>query len=339
MIDFFLDTQIRIHLVRLGIVVAILTLVGTLGYIGLENWSVVDALYMTVITLSTVGFGEVQPLSTAGKVFTTGLIVSGVAMVAYLAGAIGQHIVSGALTGTLRRKRMQRSVDALTNHYIICGFGRVGSEVARDLTLRGRPCVVVEMEANELARRSHDHLHIIGDAVEDDTLRQAGIARALGLVAATGDDATNLFITLSACTLNRNLVIVARANQPASETKLRQAGATHVISPYTISGQRIAAQLLTPSITDFLDVVMHSGDLELWLEECHVQSGSDLHNRTVAEADVRNRSGANVLAVRRGEQGTTLTDLPVDARFIPGDTLIALGTKQQLEALHDLAAS
>jgi voltage-gated potassium channel len=179
--------------------------------------------------------------------------------------------------------------------------------------------------------------YVIGDAAEDDVLRRAGIERAAGLVVTTGDDPTNLFVTLSAHAVNPRLIIVARANGESTEPKLLRAGATHVISPYTISGRRIAAQLLTPTLIDFLDVVLHSGTLELWLEECHVRRGSDLHGKTVEEVDVRRRTGANVLAVRRHDQGAILTNPPADLRFEPGDVLIALGTREQLRAL-DLAA-
>ncbi len=165
----------------------------------------------------------------------------------------------------------------------------------------------------------------------------AGIAQAAGLVVATGDDATNLFVTLTARTLNPELTIVARANQPSTEPKLLRAGASHVISPYSISGRRIARLLLHPTITDFLDVVMHSGKLELVLEECRVREGSDLHGKTVAEADVRKRTGANVLALRRHDRGAIVTNPPSGMRFEPGEIIVALGTHEQLHKLAELA--
>jgi voltage-gated potassium channel len=197
--------------------------------------------------------------------------------------------------------------------------------------------VVIDEKAEALEGIEGDVPYIHGDAAEDEVLRRAGIERARGIVAVTGDDPTNLFVTLTAFTLNSKLSIVARANQPSAESKLLRAGATHVISPYRISGRRIATQLLYPSVTDFLDVVMHSGELELWLEEVDVHAGSDLHQKTVAEANVRQRTGSNILAVRRHKEGTMLTNPAGDLRLEPSDVIIALGTRPQLAALAKLA--
>jgi len=310
---------------------------GTVGYMVIEGWHAVEALYMTVITLSTVGFSEVRPLSSAGRVFTTALIVAGVGAVTYLFAAISQYIVSGELSGSIRKARMQQRIDALTGHYIIVGYGRVGRQVLADLRAAGSRCVVLEQDAAALEEIPDTLPHVAGDGADDGVLERAGIGRAAGLVASTGDDATNLFVTLSARSLNPTLAIVARANHPASEAKLRRAGATHVISPYTISGRRIARQLLTPTVTDFLDVVMHSGSLELLLEECTVQPDGHLAGKTVAEADVRRHTGANVLAIRRRGEGGIVTNLPGELRFEPADVLIALGTSEQLGRLVALA--
>jgi voltage-gated potassium channel len=334
--SYYAPTGIRVRLLRFFLILVGITVSGTIGFMLLEGWRLVDALYMTVITLSTVGFSEVRPLSEAGRLFTTALIVSGVASVGYLFSAISHNIVSGELHGTLRRRRMQKSVDHLRDHFIVCGYGRVGGEVARDLLRKGRLCVLVETEVESL--ESTDLLYVAGDASNDDILREAGIERAAGLVAATGSDATNVFITVSAHTLNPGLNIVARANKPATEAKLLHAGATHVISPYTLGGRRIATQLLYPSVTDFLDVVMHSADLELRLEEIEVAGGSELDDKTVAEVDVRRRAGANVLALvrRDGEQRSVVNNPPATLRIRPGDVLIALGNRDQLRALAKL---
>jgi len=176
-------------------------------------------------------------------------------------------------------------------------------------------------------------LFVKGDAADDDVMGRAGIESAAGLVAATGDDPTNLFITVSTHAMRPDLVIVARANNPATQIKLLRGGASHVLSPYTIGGRRIATQILHPGVADFLDVVMHSGDLELRLEECMVWPGSSLQNKTIAEAKVRQTTGANVLAVRRSDGGSMVTNPPGDMRVEPGDVLIALGTQEQLNAL------
>ncbi len=311
-------------------------LAGTIGFMTLEGWNVLDALYMTVITLSTVGFGEIHPISAAGKIFIIVLITAGVGAVAYLFSTLSQYVVSGALTGSFRSRRMQRIIDALSGHFIVCGYGRVGQHVVSDLEDRGRRCVVIESDSTT-AERLADRLVVIGDAADDDALRRAGINRARGLVAATGDDADNLFITLSARSLNPNTLIVARANDPASEPKLLRAGATHVISPFSISGHRIASQLLNPSITDFLDVVMHSADLELWLEEVTVTAGSDLEGKAMETAMLRLEVGANIIAIRRAEHRGFTTVPQTGLQVQSGDVMIALGTQEQLHALSRLA--
>jgi voltage-gated potassium channel len=206
--------------------------------------------------------------------------------------------------------------------------------VVESLQQRGKKCVVIETDIEGL--ENTDVTMISGNAEDDEVLRQAGIDRATGLVAATGDDASNLFITVSAHQLNKSLTIVARANYASSEAKLRYGGATHVISPHLMGGKRIATQLLYPSVTDFLDVVMHSGDLELWLEEFTLSAKCNLEGKTVAEGQVRQKTGANILAIRRFDGGSVLTNPPSELRFEPGDILIALGTRDQLKTLRAL---
>jgi len=331
--------RIRRKLLHFAFVYLLVIALGTIGYMIIEGWRVVEALYMTVITLSTVGFSEVRPLSSAGRIFTTALIVAGVGAVTYLFAAISQYIVSGELTGSIRKARMQQRIDALSGHYIVVGYGRVGQQVVEDLLEAGSRCVVLETHPETLQQLPEGMPHVAGDGTDDGVLERAGIGRASGLVASTGDDATNLFVTLTARTLNARLTIVARANHPASESKLVRAGASHVISPYRISGRRIARQLLTPTVTDFLDVVMHSGKLELLLEECTVRPDGRLAGRTVAEAEVRKHTGANVLAIRRRGEGGIVTNLPADLRFEPEDVLIALGTADQLRQLAGLAGN
>jgi voltage-gated potassium channel len=332
--DFYLPPNIRARLVRFGLVLTAIAAIGTCGYMVLEDWRFTDALYMTVITLSTVGFGEVSPLSPEGRFFTTLLIVAGVAAVAYLFSAISQQVVSSELHGTLRRRYMQRKIDSLSGHFIVCGYGQVGSQVVKSLQQRGKTCVVIETHLDGL--EDGEIKFITGNAEDDDTLKEAGIERATGLVAATGDDASNLFITVSAHQLNKDLTIVARANHTTSEAKFRYGGATHVISPHMLGGQRIATQLLSPSVTDFLDVVMHSGDLELCLEEFTLAPDCDLHGKTVAESQVRQKTGTNILAIRRCDGGNVVTNPPSELRFEPGDILIALGTRAQLKDLSAL---
>ncbi len=329
--------EIRLRVFRFSVILMTVTVLGTVGFMIIEHWPITDAFYMTVITLSTVGFSEVRPLSPAGRLFTSALIVAGVAAVMYLFGAVSQYIISGELTGSLRARRMQQLIDKLKDHYIICGYGRVGRRAALDLIRRDRQCVVVDQDPDVVSPDDDELFFIGGDVTEDATLERAGIERAAGLVAVTGDDATNLFVTLSAHAMRPELHVVARVNDPANEAKLSRAGATHVVSPYAISGRRIAAQLLNPAVADFLDTVLHTENLELWLEECTIAEGSDLAKQTVAESQVRNRTGVNVLALRQASGGRLLSNPPPDMHLNAGDTLLALGTRDQLRDLARIA--
>ncbi len=330
---------LRGPLIRVVAIFISVVLLGTLGYSLLEGWPLVDAFYMTIITLSTVGFGEVRPLSPSGRLFTIILIMVGVGGGAYLFSTVADFIITGELRGTLRRRRMEKQIERLRDHYIICGFGRVGQQVAAEIRQAGKPLVVID-DSPEAVQRMEEagYLYVQGDAAEDEVLRAAGIARASGLVACVDSDAENVYVVLSARALRPDLVIVARANSVDSERKLRQAGATHVVSPYAIGGRRMATMLLHPHVVDFLDVLMHSSELELMMEEIRVGPNGELAGKTVSEADVRQRTGANILAVK-GYRGKLFRKLEPDFRFAPDDVLIALGTREQLNELARLAGA
>jgi voltage-gated potassium channel len=310
-----------------------LTMAGTFGYMWIEHWSAFDALYMTVITLSTVGFGEIRPLSTAGRAFTMMLIVTGVGSLAYLASSMAQYIASGTLTGIFRSQRMQRAIDALDEHFIVCGYGRVGRHVAEDLTARGVRVVIVERDSTLLTGCNGTTPFVAGDASDDDVLTRAGIVHARGLVAATGEDATNLFITMSARALNPSVQIVARCTLPSTEAKLVRAGATHVVSPYAIGGHRMAEKLLMPRVTEFLDTTVRAMGADLWLEEITIGEGSPFAGRTIGEAFPRSPDDANVIAVRPSADGAFLANPSPELRIGLHDILIALGTRDQLRQL------
>lgn len=336
-LDAMIRTGLQQKIGKLLMMLVAITIVGTLGYMWLEGWGVTESLYMTVITLSTVGFGEVHLLSTAGRLFTTFLIVTGVGVVAYSFGSIGQYLISGELRGTLRRRSMQRKIDRLAGHVIVCGYGRVGRQVTLDLEQQGQACVAVDTNPERFRSEPEERLTIISDATNDEELMRCGIERARGLVAATGSDATNTFITLSARSLNPQLAIVARSNDPATERKLLKAGANHVISPTAIAGHRMATQLMHPSVVDFLDVVMHSGEDEMWLQEVEVRPGAELDGKTLVECNLNRRLGVNVLALRRRGKLNVESGSISDARLEPGDVLVAIGTRPQLEALRQVA--
>src|SRR5262245_5499382 len=235
----------------------LLSAAGTVGFHFIERWSWFDSFYMVVITLSTIGYQEVHPLSHAGRVFNSALIISGVAMVFLMVGALTQALLEFELVKVFGRRRMEREVANLKNHYIICGAGRVGHSVARELARKPCPFVIIESDERSAAELDTKWLVVMGDAASEKTLRDAGIDRAIGLVAATTTDATNIYIVLTARSLNPRLKIIARASEERAEKHLRTAGADVVISPYAAAGHRCAQCSLRPNVLDFLDLATY----------------------------------------------------------------------------------
>lgn len=321
--------RIRLALVLvLGVIVA-----GTIGYIGL-GFGPLDAAYQTITTITTVGFREVQPLGTAGKIFTMVLILAGVGTVLYAFGLVLETLVEGHLRRHWEGRRMERDIARMTGHTIVCGWGRVGRAVTSYLAGQGADVVVVDHDPGRVAEI--EHARIVGDVTDDEVLRKAGLMRARALVAAIDTDAENVYVTLSARALRPDLVIVARARTEESEPKLLRAGATRVVNPQRIGGQRIAAAAAQPNVVEFLDVVMHDGSLEFRLEEVSIRAGSRLAGRTLHGADVGVTTGALVLALRDSD-GAFLANPPSHTPLEAGHVLIAIGTRQQLSALQDAA--
>lgn len=326
------------HWRRLGgalILLLVVILVGTAGYLAL-GFGVIDALYQTITTVATVGFREVQPLSTTGKVFTMALILVGVGAALYAFSVLIETLLEGRLLDLLGRRRMQRTIGSMHDHVIICGWGRVGRAIAAEVEGSGRPLVVVD--ADEARLTATDLPAVLGDATEDAVLIAAGIERAAALVAAVDIDASNSFITLSARSMRPDLFIVSRARSTDSEEKLRRAGADRVVNPQHIGGARMAAFVLHPHVAEFLDVVMHEGNLEFRLEELPVDAGSAMVGRTLRDTHLRDRTGALVLAVRR-EDGTFATNPSPDTVIEAGQVLIAIGTGDELQAVAALLAT
>ncbi|RME50322.1 MAG: potassium channel protein [Caldilineae bacterium] len=321
--------------VLLGLLAAIL-LAGTGGYVTLEGWSPLDAFYMTVITLTTVGFGELYPLSAAGRIFTVMLIVSGVGLVAYATSTVAQMLISGELQAEILARRRQRMLEQLHNHHIVCGFGRMGQHIATELRNQQKDFVVVDNDpaAVEEARR-RGYFAVLGDASDEEVLAQAGIMRARSLIAAINSDAGNVFIVLTARAMRPDLIIVSRVNYDDAESKLRRAGANEVISPYLIGGRRMVHFVERPGVVRFLDELMQSPELELWIEEFEIQPGSALAGKSLGEAELRNRTGVNVLAVHCPGQSIS-TQPDVGTSLPPGTKLIAQGTRAQLQALTNM---
>ncbi|MEM7335442.1 MAG: potassium channel protein [Chloroflexota bacterium] len=327
------------QVIRLSILIFIILFLGTLGYMLIEGWTLIDSLYMVVITMTTVGFGEVQPLSQAGRLFTIALMFSGIGVVAYVFSSFFEYIFTGDFAGTLRRRRVSQEIDKLDNHIVICGYGRVGRSAVSSLKESGRKIVVIEVKDNLVQAAREDGLLVLeGDATHDEVLIQAGIERAWGLIVCTGQDSLNLFIVLSARSLNKDLYIVVRGIDAENEGKMRRAGADRVVSPYQIGGKHMANIIIRPHVTDFFDVVTLEGGIELWIEELHIEKDSELIGQTVVDADIRKRTGVTLVALIPSSGGDAL--IP-DATTILNfrDELIVLGTRDQLAKLEELTGS
>ena len=309
--------------------------VGTLGYLAF-GFGFVDAMYQTVTTVATVGFREIRPLSTGGKFFTMALILVGVSSTLYAFSVLIETLIEGRLLDSLGRRRMERTISSMHEHVIICGWGRVGRSIAAEVDAAGRQLVVVDNDTERLADSPYPT--VTGDATEDAVLTAAGIERASSLIAAVDADAANSFIILSARAMRPDLFIVARARSFDSEGKLRRAGADRVVNPQHIGGARMAAFVLRPHVADFVDVVMHDRNIEFRLEEVSIGTSSPIAGKTLRDAQIRDRTGALVLAVREPE-GALRTNPSPDSAVHAGDLLIAIGTDDELRALAALVGN
>jgi voltage-gated potassium channel len=306
---------------------------GTVGYLGF-GLGFLDALFQTVITVSTVGFGEARPFGTGEKIFTIGLIFVGVATAAYTFGVAIDSFVEGYLGGTYRRRRMQHQIEAMQGHMILCGWGRVGQAIARHVQSSMADVVVVDSSAARIG--AVEAPSVQGDATDEDVLRAAGIDRARVLVTALNTDADNLYVTLTARSLGPHLFIVSRAATEAAVAKLLYAGADRVVNPQDLGGARMAAFAVQPHVAEFLDVVMHDGSLEFRLEEVEVPFNSPLAGETLRSARVHDRTGTLVLAMRHPDREFR-TNPPPTAEIVGGEVLIVIGDADQVGALRALA--
>ena len=315
----------------------VLPAIGVAGYCWIEGWPVLDALYMTVITLSTVGYTEVHPMSSAGRIFTMGLIAGGGVLAAYALTQVAQIVFSGELRSSWVAQKRRRMLAELSQHFIVCGYGRVGRNVVTELQSEQLPFVVIEPQPEKVAAvQASGALAVQGDAAVEGVLRQAGIERARGLVACAKTDADNVFIVLTARSLRPDLIIVARADVEESEAKLRRAGASRVILPYHITGRRMVTMLVRPDVADFLDEVSHTSGLELVLEQIQIAPTSPLAGLALAVAQARHDFEVTVLACKHAD-GQWNTRPHSETVVQPGCQLIALGTLPNLQKLLALA--
>jgi voltage-gated potassium channel len=315
-----------------------LVLLGTLGYWLIEPaYSLFDALYMTVITLTTVGYGEVHPLSPAGRWFTIALLLGGVFILFFTATEILRLIVSGEVQSLVGRRRMVQRLAGVKDHMIICGYGRMGRFVCREFSKGGLPFVIIDRRPEVLEDFDLAHgIALVGEATSDEVLKKAGVDRARALVTVAASDADNLYITMSARLLNERLFIVARAEGEEAEQKLLRAGASRVVAPYAIGGSKVAQAVLRPNVVDFIELATKTEHLELQIEETQVAGGSALVGKTLSDSRLRQDLGLIIVAVKKAGGPMVYTPPPLTV-IEAGDTLIALGRRDQLDQLEKLS--
>ncbi len=323
-----------------GFQISILTLViiiacATAIYMLLERMSLTDALYMTLITISTVGFGEVRPLSQAGRIFTMVLILLGVGVVTTtISNAIG-IVLGPRLWLSIRQRTMERVIMTIENHYIVCGYGRMGEQIIGDLVARGEPYVLVEADPERQEELLEANIpFVIGDATTDETLLEAGIERARGLVAAVEGDSDNVMIVLTARELNPKLLIVARVTSGENESKLRRAGANRVVSPYQIGGHRLTLALLRPAVSDFLDrIFSFHEDIDMEIGQIYLRAGARLAGQTIASCELRQTHQVSILAIQKPNREVIITPSPAQELEV-GSTLIIIGPPETVYELE-----
>ncbi len=324
------------HAFRGAMLLVLILLVGTLGYVLLEGWPVLDALYMTIITITTVGFGEVNVVSSSGRIFTIGIIFMGMGIMAYSLGMVAQIMVETQVRTILGRRKLGKELRSIKNHYVVCGFGRIGKIIARGLNNQEVPLVVIDQSLDSKELLEDQNIpHIIGDATSDDILIEAGIERARGLVAVVLSDADNLFITMTARGLNPKLFILSRADEEATEKKLMRAGANKVVLPYLIGGMRMVHTILRPVVMDFIDFTMHESNIELKLEELVVGENSSLNGISLLNSGIRKEMNVIIVAIRK-KGGDMIFNPSSETLINAGNTLIALGPPKDLDRLSKM---
>jgi len=313
----------------------LMLLIGEIGYVSF-GYTALDALFQTVITVSTVGFGEVHRFSSGEKMFTIFLILGGVGTAAYTFSIIIETFVEGYLTEQLGKRKMERAIASMENHIILCGWGRVGTSIAHHLAQSGIDIVVIDNSPERIS--SVGGPAICGDATAEEVLLQAGITRAKVLITALYGDAENLYVTLTARALSPDIFIVSRTATKNAVAKLRQAGANRIVNPQDLGGVKMASLALQPQVAEFLDFVMHDGSLEFRLEQVDIPEGSTLVGETLRSARVHAMTGALVLGLRH-QEGEFITNPPPESEITVGDVLVVIGNQEQLSSLRTIATS
>ena len=327
----------RLAYLATGIVLTFV--MGTVGFTVIEGYPLFDAFYMTLITITTVGYAEIHPLSHAGRVFNSFLIFFGVTVMFFAIGAMTQSLIELELGEYFEKRRTRRMIQKLDQHFIICGYGRVGRNAAGELQRSGVPFVIVDLQPERVEKAMlAGMLAVAADATRDETLRSVGIERARGLIAALATDADNLFVILSAKNLNRQLFVATRAGEEEAEDKLRHAGADAVFAPYTTAGYRLAQAVLRPHVFHFFDVATRSMGLDVDIEQVRVPESSEFAARSLEQTRMGRELGVIVLAIRKSD-GRMLFNPPADTVIAAGDHLIVMGEPKNLRHLESLISA
>jgi voltage-gated potassium channel len=309
---------------------------GTVGYTAIEHMSVFDSFYMTLITISTVGFGEISPLSQPGRILTIFIIVCGISLLTYSLGQIAKIFIEGELGKLLGRRKLGKQISELHGHYIVCGFGRIGEVICKELADEQIPFLVIEKQGEKIENLERlQYLYLAGDATDEDVLLQAGLMKAKGLATAVSSDADNVFITLTAKGLRPEIFVLSRAADLKNESKMLRAGASRVVCPYNMGGARMAQILRKPTVVDFLDTAMMSGELGLKLEEAVVQPTSCIVGKTLLTSNLRRDFGVIIVAIKKVSSGMVFNPGP-QAIIDADDVIIAIGKQEDMRRMRQV---
>jgi voltage-gated potassium channel len=305
--------------------------IGTIGYHILENWDLIDSFYLTMTTLSTVGYGDFTPKTPQGKIFTVFIIIFGVGTMLYSFGLISETVIEGRLRKLLGRGKLKKMIDKMNNHYIICGGGRIGLLICRELTSEKVPCVVIDNDSEVIQKvQDEGFVYCRGDATHDKTLMEAGIKRAKGIICVLPTDAENLYVILTAKELNQKIYIMSRSEEEESEHRLIRAGADRVMSPYTLGGVRMAMAILRPAMLDFIEITTSRQSLELRMEEISICKGSPFIGQSLEKSEIRKRHGLIIVAVKK-DSGKMIFNPMANYLIEEGDRLIAMGEDENVK--------
>ncbi|MEE8430327.1 MAG: potassium channel protein [Candidatus Desulfatibia sp.] len=325
-------SRLRISLILLLAII----FAGTTGYSVFEDMPVFDAFYMTVITVSTVGFSEIKPLSQVGRIMTVIIIVSGISVLTYTLGQVARIFVEGELSRILGRRKLEKQISKLNDHYIICGFGRIGTVISRELFDEKISFVVIEQDSEKIKQLEEDHfLYLNMDATSEEALLQGGIHKARGIVTAVRSDADNVFVTLTARGLRPDIFVLARASDMKNESKMLKAGASRVVCPYLLGGRRMAQILKKPTVVDFIDTAMMDSKLGLKMEEAVVGPASDLIGKTLIDSQIRPRFGVVIVAIKKPTNEMVFNPTSTE-KLESGDTIVVIGKKEDLKRMNEV---